>query len=280
MDFNDSNNWAILSSLEQSIKAKVEQHGKRLRDWNINIYRGILTGFNEAFIVSGEKKNALIAEDPRSAEIIRPILRGRDIKRYGVAFADLWLINVHNGVKDSGTPRIRIEEYPAIKTHLDTYFAKLAKRADKGDTPYNLRNCAYMDDFSKQKIVWGNLCLSAQYAMVEPDMYINAPSPMIVPGEWYMLAILNSKLADWYIRGLGVTRNGGYFEYKPMFVDKLPVPKLPPEQQAVLNALAKEVQMKRTAGIPTADIEAQINRVVYSIYGLSAEEVAYIESES
>ena len=280
MDFNDSNNWAILSSLEQSIKAKVEQHGKRLRDWNINIYRGILTGFNEAFIVSGEKKNALIAEDPRSAEIIRPILRGRDIKRYGVAFADLWLINVHNGVKDSGTPRIRVEEYPAIKTHLDTYFAKLAKRADKGDTPYNLRNCAYMDDFSKQKIVWGNLCLSAQYAMAEPDMYINAPSPMIVPGEWYMLAILNSKLADWYIRGLGVTRNGGYFEYKPMFVDKLPVPKLPPEQQAVLNALAKEVQTKRTAGIPTADIEAQINRIVYSIYGLSAEEVAYIESKS
>ena len=137
-----------------------------------------------------------------------------------------------------------------------------------------------MDDFSKQKIVWGNLCLSAQYAMAEPDMYINAPSPMIVPGEWYMLAILNSKLADWYIRGLGVTRNGGYFEYKPMFVDKLPVPKLPPEQQTVLNALAKEVQTKRTAGIPTADIEAQINRIVYSIYGLSAEEVAYIESKS
>ena len=279
MDFSSSDNWTILSSLEQSIKKKIEQRGKRLCDWNINIYRGILTGYNDAFIVSGEKRDALIAEDPRSAEIIRPILRGRDIKRYGVAFADLWLINVHNGVKDSGTPRIRVEEYPVIKEHLDAHYAKLAKRSDKGDTPYNLRNCAYMDDFSKQKIVWGNLCLSAQYAMADPDMFINAPSPMIVPGEWYMLAILNSKLADWYIRGLGVTRNGGYFEYKPMFVDKLPVPELSADQQKVLNDLAKKAQAGRTAGISTEDIEVRINQVVYAIYGLTDEEVAYIESE-
>ena len=138
---------------------------------------------------------------------------------------------------------------------------------------------SYWDDFSKQKIVWGNLCLSAQYAMADPDMFINAPSPMIVPGEWYMLAILNSKLADWYIRGLGVTRNGGYFEYKPMFVDKLPIPELSADQQKVLNDLAKKAQAGRTAGISTEDIEVRINQVVYAIYGLTDEEVAYIESE-
>ncbi len=277
MNFGSNENWTILSQTEQSIKEKIEQHGKRLRDWDINIYRGILTGYNDAFIINGETKDALIEEDPRSAEIIRPILRGRDIKRYGFTFADLWLINVHNGVKDNSLPRIHVEEYPAIKAHLDEHYAKLAKRSDKGDTPYNLRNCAYMDDFSKQKIVWGNLCLSAQYAMAEADMFINAPSPMIVPGEWYLLAILNSKLADWYIRGLGVTRNGGYFEYKPMFVDKLPVPKLSPEDKAILGDLAKKAQNEKAEGKKASDIESQIDQRVYAVYGLSQAEIAYIE---
>ena len=280
MDFCSSENWTILSAVEQSIKRKIEQSGKKLREWDISIYRGILTGYNDAFIISGEKKDELITADPRSAEIIRPILRGRDIKRYGTSFADLWLINVHNGVKDKELPRVMVENYPVIKAHLDEHYAKLAKRSDKGDTPYNLRNCAYMDDFSKQKIVWGNLCLSAQYAMAEPDVFINAPSPMIVPGEWYMLAILNSRLADWYIRGLGVTRNGGYFEYKPMFVDKLPVPELTAEQQKTLGDLAKEVQDTKRTGKPTQSIELLIDREVYAIYSLTADEIEFIEANS
>src|SRR5690606_24018459 len=91
--FFGSESWVILSPIEQSIKAKIEAVGTPLKDWNINIYRGVLTGYNKAFIINGKKKNELIAEDPKSAEIIRPILRGRDIKRYGYDFADLWLIN-------------------------------------------------------------------------------------------------------------------------------------------------------------------------------------------
>ncbi|PMD87258.1 hypothetical protein BWI97_25820 [Siphonobacter sp. BAB-5405] len=93
----------------------------------------------------------MIAQDPKSAEIIRPILRGRDIKRYTYDYNDLWLINMHNGMKEKGVKSIISDDYPAIKDHLDQYYVELAKRTDKGDTPYNLRNCAYMDDFSKQK---------------------------------------------------------------------------------------------------------------------------------
>jgi type IIS restriction enzyme R and M protein len=222
--FTSSDSWTILSSIEAAIKQKIEAAGIRLKDWNVRINRGILTGCNEAFIISGDKRNELISQNPKSAEIIRPILRGRDIKRYGYTFSDLWVITSHNGIRGRNIPRIHIDEYPAIKAHLDEFYSKLCKRADKGDTPYNLRNCAYMDDFSKQKIVWGNLCLNAQFAYVEDDYFINAPSPMIVPGSKYLLAVLNSKVADWYIRQLGVTRNGGYFEYKPMFVEKLPIP--------------------------------------------------------
>src|SRR5690606_2777804 len=152
--FNSSDSWIVLSEIEQQIKAKIEAIGTPLKDWDINIYRGILTGYNEAFIINGNKKDELIASDPKSAEIIRPILRGRDIKRYGCDFADLWLINTHNGIKEKNVKRICIEGYPAIKKHLDQYYAQLEKRSDKGDTPYNLRNCAYMEDFSKQKIVY------------------------------------------------------------------------------------------------------------------------------
>ena len=280
MAFDGDGSWTILSAVEQNIKRKIETIGVPLKKWSVSINYGIKTGFNDAFIISGEKKDELVAADPNSAEIIRPILRGRDIKRYGTSFADLWLINVHNGVKDKELPRVMVENYPVIKAHLDEHYAKLAKRSDKGDTPYNLRNCAYMDDFSKQKIVWGNLCLSAQYAMAEPDVFINAPSPMIVPGEWYMLAILNSRLADWYIRGLGVTRNGGYFEYKPMFVDKLPVPELTAEQQKTLGDLAKEVQDTKRTGKPTQSIELLIDREVYAIYSLTADEIEFIEANS
>src|SRR5690606_31050041 len=107
--------------------------------------------------IDGEKKNELIAEDPKSAEIIRPILRGRDIKKYGYDFADLWLINTHNGIKEKGINPVNIDDYPAIKKHLDEFYPQLENRTDKGITPYNLRNCAYMDDFNRQKIIYPNM---------------------------------------------------------------------------------------------------------------------------
>ena len=154
-NFTGEDNWVILSDIEQSIKRKIEAAGTPLKEWDINIYRGILTGFNDAFVISTEKRDEILAscktddERERSASIIRPILRGRDIKRYGHDWSNLWLINTHNGVKGQ-IPRIHIEDYPAIKAHLDMFWEKIKKRADKGDTPYNLRNCAYLDTHFQQ----------------------------------------------------------------------------------------------------------------------------------
>ena len=150
--FNGSDSWVILTPIEQSIKHKIESVGTPLRDWDINIYRGVLTGYNEAFIIDTAKREEILAncksekERKRTAELIRPILRGRDIKRYGYDWAGLWLINTHNGVKGKYPP-IDIKDYPAVKKHLDSYWDKIEKRDDKGVTPYNLRNCAYMDFF-------------------------------------------------------------------------------------------------------------------------------------
>ena len=273
--FSGKDSWTILSPIEQSIKEKIEAVGTPLKDWDISINRGILTGYNDAFIITGKKKDELIAQDSKSAEIIRPILRGKDIKRYKVEFADLWLICTHNGNKKNGEPPVNIEQFPAIKDHLDQFYDKLSARADKGDTPYNLRNCVYMDDFYKQKIVWGNLCLSAQFAFAEEGYFINAPSPMIVPGNKFILAVLNSKLGDWYIRQLGVTRNGGYFEYKPMFVQQLPVPQIIESEQTKFISLVDDIITAQN-GKDTSRIEQTIDEMVYKLYGLSNEEKAFV----
>ena len=274
LSFNSSDSWVILSPIEQSIKQKIEAVGTPLKDWNIQINYGIKTGFNDAFIISGAKRDEILAncktaaERKRTDELIRPILRGRDIKRYEYNFAGLYLINTHNGVKENGKvkiPRIDIKDYPAVKKHLDEYWDKISMRADKGDTPYNLRNCAYMDEFNKPKIVWGNLNLSATYTLAPAGMMINAPATMIVPANHNLLCVLNSKLADYYIRNLGVTRNGGYFEYKPMFIEQLPVP-----QNIAENAFGK-YEGKELKN------EKEISRKVYELYGLTDEEMDFIE---
>ena len=269
----------ILTPIEQRIKAKIEAVGTPLKDWTINIYRGILTGYNEAFVVDGKKKDELIAEDPNSAEIIRPILRGRDIKKYVYDFADLWLINTHNGIKETDIKPIDIDDYPAIKRHLDNFYSQLINRSDKGDTPYNLRNCAYMEDFSKQKIVWGNLNLTATYCIAEAGMFVSAPCPMIVPANKYLLAILNSKLADYYVRNLGVTRNGGYFEYKPMFIEQLPVPmNIKSDLSKIIINHCEAIQSYKKNDLNYQEIDEELNRIIYNLYGLDKEEIQFIES--
>ena len=270
--FEDGDSWVILSDIERSIKQKVEAIGTPLSDWDVNIYRGILTGYNDAFIISTQKRDEILAsceseaERERTAEIIRPILRGRDIRRYGYNWANLWLINVHNGIKGS-LERIHIEDYPAVKKHLDEYWLKIESRADQGDTPYNLRNCAYLDDLSKPKIVWGNLNQTASYAYADGTLFINAPGTMIVPASKYLLGTLNSKLADFYIRSLGVVRNAGYFEYKPMFVSKLPV----------ILSVAESEEESFSKLIDDHD-EAAIDKRVYELYGLTEEEANYLEN--
>ena len=206
---------------------------------------------------------------PKS-NVIRPILRGRDVCRYGYEWANLWIINTHNGIKGD-LERIHIEDYPAIKQHLDKYWDKIESRSDQGDTAYNLRNCAYLDEFSKPKIVWGNLNTFGSYAIAPENMFINAPACMIVPGNTYLLAVLNSKIADYYLRTLGVVRNGGFFEYKPMFVEQIPIPKITTEK-------AKQIDNILSSSLSMEDKDVKIEEIIEGIYGLSREEITFLHN--
>ena len=194
-EFKDSESWVVLSPIEKQIKEKIEKIGTPLKDWDIRINYGIKTGFNDAFIIDGAKRKELIAKDPKSEDIIRPILRGRDIKRYGYDFADLWLINTHNGVKEKGIKPINIEDYPAVKKHLDQYYPQLKKRADKGETPYNLRNCAYMEDFSRPKVIYPNMTKFLPFVYDGKGFLTNQKCFIITgPKVEFLTAFLNSSL--------------------------------------------------------------------------------------
>ncbi|MEI7672276.1 MAG: N-6 DNA methylase, partial [Deltaproteobacteria bacterium] len=232
--------WIISSGPEYAVRKRIEEVGVPLKKWDIALNYGIKTGKDEAFIITDAKKDELITRDPKSAEIIKPLLRGRDIKRYKTEYADLWLINSHNGYEN--IPRIDVrKDYPAIWEHLQRVNKEtegaVEKRQDQGAHWTNLRNCAYMPNFEKEKICWGNLAVSAQFALVKVGMYVSAPSPLITPASKYLLAVLNSTLGDYYIRSLGVTRSGGFLEYKPMFVENLPIPKLSPTAQLTYECL-------------------------------------------
>ena len=292
--FTSNTSWTILKPIEKTIRSKIEDKGVPLNKWDIHINRGILTGLNDAFIISTSKKNELIAADPKSAELIRPILRGRDIKRYQYSYANLWLIyipwhfplhldNTITGVSEKAE-RLFAKQYTAVYNHLLSFKKELSSR-NKAETGiryewYALQRwgAKYWNDFYKQKIVWGNLCLSAQFSLVEDEYFINAPSPMIVPGSKYLLAILNSKVADWYIRQLGVTRNGGYFEYKPMFVEQLPVPYINEHQQKLFDEIVDKIHQLKQQGDDTSTLEEDIDNMVFQLYEFTPDEIAYIRS--
>lgn len=269
--FSGTESWTILSDIEQRIKAKIEAVGTPLKDWDINIYRGILTGYNEAFIIDGKKKDELIAEDPKSAEIIRPILRGRDIKRYSYEFADLWLINTHNGIKEKGISRIKIEDYPAIKKHLDKFYKQLEKRADKGDTPYNLRNCAYMEDFSKQKIIFQEMVQEPSFVLDVQEGFMCLDTARIITGNnlELLLCIMNSKLFFYAVKtfygGGGLGESG--VRMKHTFFGNFPIPKIRlDDNELILKSLYNKDYLL-------------IDKLIYNLYNFNDEEINFIQSQ-
>ena len=276
-DFGSSDSWVVLSPIEQSIKKKIEAVGTPLRDWNINIYRGVLTGCNEAFIINTEKRDEILAncqtddERTRTAELIRPILRGRDIKRYGYVDNGLFLINTHNGIRNK-LPRIDINDYPAVKTHLDQYWDRISTRADKGDTPYNLRNCAYLEDFSKPKIIYPNMTKYMPFVF-DNEMYLTNQKCFIITGKYmaYLTAFFNSSLFKYCFRDSFPELQGGTRELSKIFFDKIPVYEVSDAQNLQFQDAVEDIQKEYTK-----QKAQRIDSMLFDLYNLSSEERATI----
>ena len=298
MTFAGNSSWTILSNVEQNIKHKIDAIGIPLKKWSVSINYGIKTGFNEAFIITGAKKDELIAADPKSVEIIRPILRGRDIKRYGYSYADLWLISTFPSRKYD------IDCYPAIKKHLLSFGIERLEQTGKkhivNGKAVNARkktnnawfetqdSISYWDDFSKQKIVYAETMRVhrndkadrfPRFSFIEQEAFLDKTCFMIT-GEHllYILPIINSALMQYHIqRNIAVLDTGGFLMQK-IYIEDFPIPPIEKESYKILTELAAEILSNRAIGKDTRSLEELVDLQVYSLFDLNEAEIRYIEA--
>ena len=270
-----------MSSIEQRIREKITTVGIPLKQWNITINFGIKTGLNDAFIIDTNKRNQLIDEDARSAEIIRPILRGRDITRYGYIFANLWVICARYGSYEYISTK-----YPAIYRHLSLYKNELENRGQCRYTssgkintskPYpgqhhwieldNNPSKEYLDDFSKQKIVWSRLTRISKsdfssfprFALVDEGYYV-LDSLCFFTGDnlQNLIHLLNSEFAAYYFfNSVAILDNGG-LQMRQQYVEEIPLPQITKN----LDGLSQH----------------EIDNAIYEAFDFTQDEIKYIKA--
>ena len=282
--------WSILSVVESSIMEKMRTKGTLLRQWDVTMYRGVTTGLNDAFIIDDHTRTALIAADPKSAEIFKPVLRGRDIKRYQVDWKGLWLITTLPALG------IKIDDYPAVKKYLFSFsqarLEQSGKKLPDGKKSRKKTNnawhelqdaCAYYEEFDKEKLFWMDMSNTGRFAYSEMEIYCNDKG-FIMIGESlkYLCAILNSTIIKWLMENTALTTGLGLIQWKKFAVERLPIPKISVAQQKPFIKLIDHILQIKAAN-PAADtsaLEAEIDRLVYQLYGLTPEEIAVVEGSS
>ena len=204
-------------------------------------------------------------------------MRGRDIGRYNYNFAELWLINVHNGIKSQNIDPININEYPVIKAHLKRYYSDLAKRADKGDTPYNLRNCVYLDDFSKQKIVWKRIGSKIRFCYDDSGLCC-LDSTCFATGIHikYLAALLNTYVGNFLFKDSPKTGTGDLLISVQAF-DPIRIPIPTQEQEQTIIELLEKLLLCSDAETCKA-LDERLSNYVAKLYGFNEEEKAYIKA--
>ncbi|MGL2360417.1 class I SAM-dependent DNA methyltransferase [Helicobacter pylori] len=280
------------------LRDKMESVGTPLKDWDIQIYRGILTGANEAFIIPTEKRDAILnacktqEERERTERLIKPILRGKDIKRYSYEWADLWVIATFPSLK------LDIDDYPSLKTYLSQFRPRIDQSGEK-DCRKKTNNqwfetqdtIAYHEDFEKEKIVYGEIVQEPRFYLDNGEcglggFYAEATS-FILTGEHlrYLLGMLHSKLITFafktFYAGGGLGESG--YRYKKAFIERLPIPKITEKNQELARKITDcaERILQTKAKDPkanTQELEKEIDALVYQLYNLTDEEIKIIEN--
>ena len=287
-DFTTSDTWIVLSVIEQKIKEKIESVGTPLKDWNISINYGIKTGFNDAFIISTEKKNEILAscsteqERERTAEIIRPILRGRDIKRYRYDWAGLYLIATFP------SKNYDINEYPALKNFLLSIGKERLEQTGKSYVidGVNIKSrkktknqwfetqdtIAYWDDFSKPKIIYPNMTKYLPFVYDENKFYTNQKCFIITGNNIaFLTAFFNSSLFKFCFKDNFPELLGGTRELSKMFFEKIPVINVSSELNKEFETYIFDIQSDYTK-----QKAVRIDQRLFQLYKLTEEEQEYI----
>lgn len=284
--------WVILSKSDYEIKNKIAETGTQLKDWKLEFFRGFLTGFNDAFFINGEEREKLIQEDSKSSDIIKPLLRGREIKKYGYKFNDNYVIFSHNGTKTR--KRVEVEkDFPIIFKHLSLYKDKnspkaiannkgvvqtLMDRQDQGAHWSNLRDCAYADSFENEKLIWLSITDKPAFAFDNKGMHVTAPAYIMTSHcNKYLMTVLNSKTMEWYLDKVSSSTGVGTNQWSKIFVEQLPIPELeeiarkPYENIAeyliYLNDPKQEPALEKVSNETVSQVfEDLVNMMLYELY--------------
>jgi hypothetical protein len=293
-----NNGWTLGDDKVLSLKEKIEKVGKPLKEWDVKIYFGIKTGYNDAFIIDTETRNRILAnckdeeERRRTEEIIKPVLRGRDIERYRYKWAGLWIICTFPSKK------IDIEQYPALKEYLASFGERLLQDGKPGHrkkTPHKWYetqdNIAYYPEFEKEKIVWQRVTKKFSFCLVPARMYILDSMAFLVGGNLkYFLGILNSTLVDFYVKTYVHLYGDTGFLLSNQYVERIPIPPITPQNQPLAEQIVQKVQeiltLTQSPYFETSqekqqkvkELEREIDQLVYELYGLTEEEIKIIES--
>ena len=285
--FSSSESWSILSDIERSIKAKIEAFGTPLKDWDIQINYGIKTGFNDAFIIDSAKRNEILdacrSEDERqrTAEIIRPILRGRDIKRYDYEFAHQYIIATFP------SKQYNIDDYQALREFLLSFGMERMEQTGKeyiinGEKVKSRKktnnkwfetqdSISYWDDLSKTKIVWIELSDESKFAICEDLVPLNTVFFLTGSNLYHILGLLNSKLVHWYFTNcLGTSSGAGTNRWLKYTIEQLPLVPYSDDSlsQMVIERLSPEAEINKC--------ERQIDAYICELYKLSPDEMSFI----
>ena len=279
--------WSILSPGGHRVMDKMQAIGTPLKDWDVRINYGIKTGCNAAFIIDTQTRDRLIQEDPRSTEVLKPILRGKDIARYQANWADKWVI-----IAKYGSHTHLENRYPAIYRHLHNHKEKLAKR---GQCRYGGKDNAgqhhwleldnnptdkYLENFAKEKLFWIELVENGRFTYDDTGIYGEATTFMLTgEGIKFLCAVLNARLTHWFLQKTAPTSGLGTLRWKKVYVETIPIPKISTAEQRPFIRLVNDILAAKRAD-PTADtasLEAEIDQLVYRLYGLTDEEIAIVK---
>ncbi|MEI6456313.1 MAG: TaqI-like C-terminal specificity domain-containing protein, partial [bacterium] len=299
----DDSGWNLGSESEQQLLSKIRLAGIPLGEYvKGKIYRGVLTGLNEAFVIDEATRQRLVAEDPRSAGVIKPFLAGRDIKRYQVPVSDKYLIFTRRG--------IRIDQYPAIKNYLLQFKKQLMPRpldfqGDKwpGRKPgsykwYEIQDAVdYYPEFEKPKILFAEIATKGQFTPDETNFYSDTTSYILGTADKFLLGILNSNVCNYFFSKISSSIRGGFFRWKRQYVELIPIVKINQQEELsnslhatiisnvdLMLQLNKELKLatlpdqKEQLSARIGHTDEKINRLVYHLYGLTDEEILMVEN--
>lgn len=236
-------NWQLTGAAEHRVLSKMEQVSVPLGRWlgDVEIHYGIKTGFNEAFFIDKATRDRLVSEDPKSAEIIKPLVVGDDIKRYEIEFKGQYLIWTYVGVP--------IEQYPAIFNHLKQYQSQLEARWDQGEQWWELRHCDYYEDFEKPKIMYQDISERGAFAYDAKGFFANNTVYFFNASNVYTLALLNSSLGEHYFRSQTTEYRGGYLRFFTQYIERTPIRRIffttPDEEREQQIEVLNELYQRR-----------------------------------